>query len=163
MRIRSAPLARNTTRLLAVVFIAIAPISPQDDGLTVRVDYYLSPVCEGNNLGAVLIAKGDHVLVSSAYGESSYELHAANSPSTRFHIASVSKPFTAAAILILEQRGMLHVSDPVSRFLPDFPNGHKITLQNLLTHTSGIPNVNNWPSISRHRDFLRRPLSGRAF
>ena len=70
--------------------------------------------------GAVLIAKGDHVLVSSAYGESSYELHAANSPSTRFHIASVSKPFTAAAILLLEQRGMLHVSDPVSRFLPDF-------------------------------------------
>jgi len=95
---------------------------------------------KGNNfLGAVLIATGDHVLVSSAYGESSYELHVANSPSTSFHIASVSKPFTAAAILILEQRGMLQVSDPVSRFLLDFPNGHKITLQNLLAHTSGIP------------------------
>jgi len=160
MRIRSASLARNTTRLLAVVLIAIAPISPQDGGLRVRVDDYLAPYVKGNNfLGAVLIAKGDHVLVSSAYGESSYELHAANSPSTRFHIASVSKPFTAAAILILEQRGMLHVSDPVSRFLPDFPNGHKITLQNLLTHTSGIPNVNNLPEYQSASRFPQTPAS----
>ena len=159
MRIRSASLARNTTRLLAVVLIAIAPISPQDGGLRVRVDDYLAPYVKGNNfLGAVLIAKGDHVLVSSAYGESSYELHAANSPSTRFHIASVSKPFTAAAILILEQRGMLHVSDPVSRFLPDFPNGHKITLQNLLTHTSGIPNVNNLPEYQSASRFPQVPV-----
>ena len=160
MRVRSASLARNTTRLLAVVLIAIAPISPQDGGLRVRVDDYLAPYVKGNNfLGAVLIAKGDHVLVSSAYGESSYELHAANSPSTRFHIASVSKPFTAAAILILEQRGMLHVSDPVSRFLPDFPNGHKITLQNLLTHTSGIPNVNNLPEYQSASRFPQTPAS----
>jgi CubicO group peptidase (beta-lactamase class C family) len=160
MPIRSASLARNTTRLLAVVFIAVAPISPQDGGLKVRVGDYLAPYVKGNNfLGAVLIAKGDHVLVSSAYGESSYELHAANSPSTRFHIASVSKPFTAAAILILAQRGMLHVSDPVSRFLPDFPNGQKITLQNLLTHTSGIPNVNNLPEYQSASRFPQTPAS----
>jgi CubicO group peptidase (beta-lactamase class C family) len=158
MRIRSASVARNATRLLAVVLIA--PISAQDSGLKVRVDDYLAPYVKGNNfLGAVLIAEGDHVLVSSAYGESSYELHAANSPNTRFHIASVSKPFTAAAILILEQRGMLHVSDPVSRFLPDFPNGHKITLQNLLTHTSGIPNVNNFPEYPSVSRFPQTPAS----
>jgi len=70
MRIRSASLARNTTRLLAVVLIAIAPISPQDGRLRVRVDDYLAPYVRGNNfLGAVLIAKGDHVLLSSAYGK----------------------------------------------------------------------------------------------
>jgi CubicO group peptidase (beta-lactamase class C family) len=160
MCVRSTSLARNTTRLLAVVLVAIAPISPQDGCLRVRVDDYLAPYVKGNNfLGAVLIAKGDHILVSSAYGESSYELQAANSPSTRFHIASVSKPFTAAAILILEQRGMLHVSDPVSRFLPYFPNGHKITLQNLLTHTSGIPNVNNFPEYRSASRFPQTPAS----
>jgi CubicO group peptidase (beta-lactamase class C family) len=110
------------------------------------VDAYLAPFATGNNfLGVVLIAQSDQILVNRAYGRASYELNVPNSPETRFHIASVSKPFTAASVLLLEERGLLHVSDPVSRFLPDFPNGQKITLQHLLTHRSGITNVNNLP------------------
>jgi CubicO group peptidase (beta-lactamase class C family) len=57
---------------------------------------------------------------------------------TRFEIASVTKTFTASGILILRDRGRLTFDDPVSRYLPDFPNGDHITIKNLLSHTSGL-------------------------
>ena len=143
----TSPLASFLLRLwLAVTLLACGPVCGQEQSLQVRVDAYLAPFVKRNNfLGAVLVAKGDLILVNRAYGKASYELNVPNSPETRFHIASVSKPFTAASILLLQERGLLHVSDPVSRFLPDFPNGQKITLQHLLTHSSGITNVNNLP------------------
>ena len=156
------PLAslRRIAMLLTASAVAITSLSAQDRGLDARVDSYLAPYVKGKNfLGAVLVAQGDRVLVNRAYGAASYELQVPNSPETRFHIASVSKPFTAAAILLLEQRGMLHVSDPVSRFLPAFPNGQKITLQHLLTHTSGITNVNNLPEYATASRFAQTPAT----
>lgn len=65
---------------------------------------------------------------------------------TVFHIASLSKTFTAAAILILEQRGLLSTSDPLSRYFPSYPSGAEITIHHLLTHTSGITDVNDLPA-----------------
>jgi CubicO group peptidase (beta-lactamase class C family) len=74
-----------------------------------------------------------------------YELGVPNTQQTKFHIASVSKTFTAAAIMMLQERGLLNVNDPLKKFIPDYPNGDKITLHHLLTNTSGIPNINNFP------------------
>jgi CubicO group peptidase (beta-lactamase class C family) len=111
-----------------------------------RVDSYLQPYVEGGNFsGAVLVARDGRLLASRAYGMANHELSVPNTPRTRFHIASVSKPFTAAAILLLEARGRLSTSDPVSRWIPDLPNGDRITLNHLLTHTSGIANINDAP------------------
>ena len=111
-----------------------------------RLDAYVRSFADsGNFTGVVLVARKGQVLFRQAYGMANYELRVANSPSTRFHIASVSKPFTAIAILQLEEQGRLSVSDPVARFIPDFPNGDNIRLEHLLTHTSGIPNVNDLP------------------
>ncbi|HSC45341.1 MAG TPA: serine hydrolase domain-containing protein [Candidatus Acidoferrum sp.] len=146
--------------LLTASTLAAASLSAQERGLDARVDSYLAPYVKGKNfIGAVLIAQGDRVLVNRAYGEASYELQVPNSPETRFHIASVSKPFTAASILLLEQQGKLQLSDPVSRFLPAFPNGQRITLQHLLTHTSGITNVNNLPEYANASRFPQTPSS----
>jgi len=153
-------LLRGALAAAVLIFAGTGSLFGQDRNLERRVDDYLAPYVKGKNfLGAVLIAQGDRVLVNRAYGEASYELHVQNSPATRFHIASISKPFTAAAILLLEQRGLLRVSDPVSRYLPDFPNGQKITLQHLLTHTSGIPNVNNLPEYTTASRFPQTPAS----
>src|ERR1035437_11019363 len=58
---------------------------------------------------------------------------------TCFHIASINKPFTAAAILKLQEEGRLRIDDPLSKYIPDYPRGDLITLRHLLTHTSGIP------------------------
>src|SRR5689334_4252626 len=60
----------------------------------------------------------------------------------RYHIASVSKPFTATAILQLQEQGRLNVADPVSKYVPGFPKGERITVDHLLTHSSGIPDIN---------------------
>jgi CubicO group peptidase (beta-lactamase class C family) len=119
---------------------------PSDAEVTARVRSYLAPFKESGNLtGAVLIARHGRVLLRRSYGLSNYELRVPNSPRTRFHIASVSKAFTAIAILQLQEQGRLKLSDPVSRFMPDFPRGGEITIDNLLTHTSGIRDINDLP------------------
>jgi CubicO group peptidase (beta-lactamase class C family) len=120
--------------------------SASDFELAARIRAYLAPFAESGNLsGVVLVARHGRVLMRESYGMANYELSVPNSPRTRFHIASVSKAFTAAAILQLQEEGRLSVSDRVSRFIPDFPRGKDITLDNLLTHTSGIPDINDLP------------------
>ena len=128
-----------------------------DSEITNRLKAYLAPFVEsGNFTGAVLVARRGQVLLRQAYGMANYELQVPNSPEMRFHIASVSKPFTAAAILQLHEQGLLELSEPVSRFVSDFPRGDRITLDNLLTHTSGIRDINDLPD---YDEFARSPHS----
>lgn len=87
---------------------------------------------------SVLIAQDDQVLFRAARGSASLELGVPLSPDQVFRIGSLTKTFTAAAILKLSTLGKLALEDPLSRFLPDFPNGVHITLAQLLDHTAGI-------------------------
>lgn len=128
--------------------------SNREDDLPARIEAYLKPYAEGNNFtGVICVTRGDRMLFGRGYGEANYEFDIPNAADTRFHIASISKVFTAAAILLLEERGKLSTSDPVSKFLPDYPGGAKIRLEHLLRHTSGIPNVNNFPEYNRESRF----------
>ncbi len=145
-----------------ILFFGVAgstlPLSAQQAALTealeARIDAYVAPYLRSNNFsGAILIARGGRVLLRKGYGMANQELGVANSPETKFHVASISKSFTAAAILLLEQRGMLSVSDPLRKFIPDYPDGDKITIHHLLAHTSGIPNVNNFPDYGEKSRF----------
>ena len=114
-----------------------------DAKLAAKIDAYIRPFVGGNNFpGAILVARGDDILFSKAYGMANYELNVPNTPRQRFHIASLTKMFTAAAVLLLEEQGKLSTSDTVAKFLPDYPNGGKILLEYLLTHTAGVPNAN---------------------
>ncbi len=94
--------------------------------------------------GVVLMAVDGNVVFERAYGKAQYEFDVDNSVDTRFQIASVSKVFTAAAILLLAERGQVDLDAPLHQVLPDYPNGDRLTLDNLLTHTSGIPNINSF-------------------
>ena len=124
------------------------------DELITRIEAYLQPFVETSNFsGVVCVTRGDQFLFHRGYGKANYEFGIPNIAETRFHIASVSKSFTAAAILLLEERGKLTTSEPLTKFLPDYPNGDKIQLQHLLTHSSGIPNVNNFPEYDRESRF----------
>ncbi|HSA92706.1 MAG TPA: serine hydrolase domain-containing protein [Terriglobales bacterium] len=132
--------------LLAFLLFAPAASSQNDPALEAKVDAYVKPYLESHNFsGSVLIARGDKVLVSKGYGMANYELDVANTPHTKFQIASVSKPFTAAAILLLEERGKLKLKHPLAKFIRDYPQGDKITIHQLLAHSSGIVNANNLP------------------
>lgn len=93
--------------------------------------------------GSILVAKKGEIIISKGYGMADYELSVPNTPKTRFHLGSVTKQFTAMAVMQLQERGLLSVNDPLSKYIPDYPNGKKITLHHLLTHTSGIPDYIN--------------------
>ncbi len=89
--------------------------------------------------GAVLASSGKTVW-SAGFGLADLEAKVPISADTRFLIGSVSKQFTAMAVLILAEKGKLGLDDPVTRYFPSFPAyGQAITLRHLLTHTSGIP------------------------
>lgn len=97
-------------------------------------------------MGSVLVARGDQVLLSKGYGSANLEWNIPNSPNTKFRLGSVTKQFTAASILLLEERGKLKTDDLVKKLMPDAPAAwNNITIFHLLTHTSGIPNFTNFP------------------
>ena len=123
-------------------------------GFEPEIDAYIEPFVKAAGFsGTILIAKGGEILVNKGYGMANYECNVPNTPQTIFQIASVSKSFTAAAIMILEEQGLLSVADPMTKFIPDYPNSDKITVHHLLTHTSGIPNVNDYPEYSQKSRF----------
>lgn len=131
------------------------PASQSSSPLERAVDAYVEPLVETNNFyGVVLIAQGDEVLVGKGFGLASIELGAPHTPESVFHIASVSKPFTATAILLLAERGLIDLEAPLSDLLPDYPNADRLTIRDLLLHTSGIPDINVQPvyqELSLHR------------
>lgn len=97
--------------------------------------------------GTVLVAKKGKIILRKAYGFANYELDVPNAPIMKFRICSLTKTFTALAILQLQERGLLNVNDSVAKYIPDFPNGDSITIHQLLTHTSGIFNISKMPDI----------------
>lgn len=95
---------------------------------------------------AVLVAKDGQVLLRKGYGLANLELGVPIQPDMVFELGSITKQFTAAAILLLQERGKLSVNDEITRYLPDYPtHGQKITLDHLLTHVSGIPSYTGLP------------------
>jgi CubicO group peptidase (beta-lactamase class C family) len=109
-------------------------------------------------MGSVLVARNDDVLFSKGYGSANLEWNIPNTPSTKFRLGSLTKQFTAACILLLEERGKLKVEDPIKKYMPDAPAAwDKITIYNLLTHTAGIPNFTGLPEYSRMEPFNTPP------
>ena len=94
---------------------------------------------------AVLVAQDGKILFEKGCGLADRERHVPVSPQTTFLIASITKQFTAAAILKLQEEGKLSVDDKLSKYIPDFPRGNEVTLRHLLTHTSGIHSYTEKP------------------
>ena len=117
-----------------------SPPSPQE--LQTRVEEYMSARVNRNHFsGSILIAREGKVLFSKGYGMANHELDVPNTPHTKFRLGSITKQFTAMAILILQQQGKLNVHDKIKKYLPDAPKAwDEITIEHLLTHTSGIYN-----------------------
>lgn len=96
-------------------------------------DKAYSPGC------AVGIVRNDSLIFAKGYGMANLEYSVPNTPATIYHMASISKQFTAYSILLLEKQGKLKLDDDIRTYLPWFPDlGEKITILNLLNHTSGI-------------------------
>lgn len=114
-----------------------------------RADAYLTAEDAKNSFrGSVLVGIDGKIQFEKGYGVADEEWSARNTPTTKFRIASMTKQFTAACILILQERGMLNVRDPISRHLAGLPAAwESITIHHLLTHTSGIPDYTGSPKM----------------
>jgi len=94
---------------------------------------------------AVLVARGGDVLYRKGFGYADIKNKIPVTPDTKFRIGSVTKQFTAAAILKLQENGLISVNDKLSKFIPDFPRGDEVTIHQLLTHISGIHSYTDKP------------------
>lgn len=101
---------------------------------------------QGKFNGSVLVTKNGKILLDAGFGYKSLSDSSLNQSRTIFQIGSVTKQFTAAAVLRLQEQNKLNVQDKISKYFPDFPKGDSITIENLLNHTSGIFNYTNDPA-----------------
>ena len=110
------------------------------------VDALFTSLFKGDGPGAaVLVAQNGSVLLERGYGLANIGHRVAVTPETRFRIGSISKQFTAAAILKLQEEGKLSIDDKLSKFIADYPRGDEVTVHHLLTHTSGIHSYTGKP------------------
>ncbi|MBX3083235.1 MAG: serine hydrolase [Anaerolineae bacterium] len=125
--------------------------------LSNKLDVLVSAyVKQGRFSGAVLVAQGDHVLLNRGYGLANHEYNVPAAPHTRFRIGSMTKAFTALAIMQMVEQGKLALTDHLSRFFPTFPNADRITIQHLLANTSGIE---DFISLPEYASQMIRPLT----
>jgi CubicO group peptidase (beta-lactamase class C family) len=112
------------------------------DQLGTAVDQYVSRLAaEDRFSGAVLVADASGILFEDAWGVANKDFDVPNQVDTKFNLGSMNKMFTAVAIAQLVERGELAYSDPLSKFMPDFPDAvsaQAIRIEHLLTHTSGL-------------------------
>jgi CubicO group peptidase (beta-lactamase class C family) len=132
--------------LMAFIVVATGSASAQDAAtnprLVTEIDRVVSPYVEaGDFMGVVAVQYDGGDPVVRHYGLASLELGVPHEAADIFLIGSISKQFTAAAILLLEQDGRLKTTDPVSLHLPEFKPAAPITIEQLLTHTSGVADV----------------------
>ena len=110
-----------------------------------QIDAYLTQLAAKGVLGGSVLVAHDGMVFEKGYGVADKDVHILNTPQTRFRLGSVTKQFTAMAILMLQERGKLQVQDRMCLYVPDCPQDWQtITIEQLLTHTSGIPDYTNF-------------------
>ncbi|MBL8267345.1 serine hydrolase domain-containing protein [Steroidobacter sp.] len=135
----AARLACLSSALLLAVAVFAAPCLAAD-GVEAQIDALFAEYSNGSTPGAAVgVYRGGQIVFAKGYGLADLEYGVAITPQTQFHVASVSKQFTAFAIALLAREGKLDLQADVRQYLPFFPDlGHKITPQQFVYHTSGV-------------------------
>jgi CubicO group peptidase (beta-lactamase class C family) len=132
----------RTTVWLLTVWLLAAPVAAQEPTavLTAKVDAVFDRMAKPTSPGCSLaVMREGRVIYARGYGMDDLDHDVVITPSTVFHVASISKQFTAAAIALLEQDGKLSLDDDVRKYVPELPDlGPRITIRHLLHHTSGL-------------------------
>ncbi|MDO8368124.1 MAG: serine hydrolase, partial [Saprospiraceae bacterium] len=151
--------------LIAAFLLSITALSAQnlDAKMSAEIDKLLQDHYKAEGTGAtVLVSQKGKVLYHKAFGMANLELSVPMRTDHVFRIGSVTKQFTGAAILKLAEEGKLSIQDDLTRFLPDYPTqGKKITVEHLLTHTSGIKSytgMKEWDEQMHRKDFTPTEL-----
>lgn len=153
--------------LLAIFFVRRDQRTPAD-----QVDALLKPWSQGDTPGAaIIVIKEGQVLLKRGYGLANLESRQPIGPDTSFLLCSLTKQFTAMAVMILAERGKLRYEDTLSSFFPEFPPyAQKVTIRHLLQHTAGFPEYDDlflasgeidrfWPRSVKSRPSRFEPTS----
>lgn len=129
---------------------AAAAAAPSAEQLAAKMDEYMDAAVRVNHFsGSVLVARDGRPVFSKGYGMANRELGVTNTPQTLFRLGSITKPFTATAVMLLQERGKLSVGDSVCKYLSGCPAAWRpVTVRHLLTHTSGIKSYTDLPGYS---------------
>lgn len=124
---------------LTLTSVAQTPAASNQD-VTLKINEYMDALVKAGWFnGSILVARNGTVMASKGYGMANFELDVPNTPQTKFRLGSITKPFTAMAIMLLQERGKLSEQDSVCKYLPECPAAWQaITLRHLLSHTSGL-------------------------
>lgn len=127
---------------VVVAFVLPVFVGPASAQTPERFNRVVQPYADAQMfMGSVLVAQEGKIIFSKSYGMADLEWNIPNSSTTRFNIASMTKQFTAASILLLEEHAKLRTDDRLKKFFPDAPpSWDNVTIYHLLTHTSGISN-----------------------
>jgi len=129
-----------TGLLILLLLMSCSNASSRNDELRAKIDEYLSRAAKTGFSGALLVAKGGEIILSKGYGLANRGKNIPVTSQTIFTVGSITKQFTATAILKLRMMGRLDVNDPITKYFKDVPEDkQKITLHHLLTHTAGFP------------------------
>lgn len=137
---------------MALCAPALAPAQQSAPPSRDALASYIAPYVAMHDFsGTVLIVRAGADSLVWAAGSADRERGIATAPATRYGIGSLTKTFTAAAIVMLAERGKLSLLDTLGKFIPGFPHGGEITLTQLLEHSAGVPDYHNLPDYARRR------------
>lgn len=141
--------SRYVLVVLLVVLLVLGARPGLAQNLARMEEVIQSRVRDSTFTGSVLVARDTEIILNKGYGLANVEWQVPNSPTTKFRLGSLTKQFTSASILLLEERGKLSLEDHVKKYLPDAPpSWDAITIFHLLTHTSGIFNYTALPDFT---------------
>lgn len=132
---------RQIKFLILFLLLCVNPISKVfAQKLDKKIDKIIEAVFKDKNGpgGVFMVAKNGKPIYQKSFGKANIELGVNLKNDFVFQIGSMTKQFTAISVLMLEEQGKLNTNDSISKYIPDYPNGNKITIHHLLTHTSGI-------------------------
>jgi D-alanyl-D-alanine carboxypeptidase len=141
------PVSASVVHAQAVAPAAVEARTTVDPAL-LGIDSMLTALYPAAEPGAaILVARDGQVLMRKAYGSASVELGVPLRPEHVFRLGSITKQFTAVAVLMLVDEGKVSLDDEVTKYFPDYPTqGRRITVEHLLTHTSGIQSYTGMPT-----------------
>ncbi|MDQ3020739.1 MAG: serine hydrolase [Bacteroidota bacterium] len=142
----------NLKIILTLIFFLVLKSNLYSQDKAQKIDELIKKYNEYNQFnGSVLVAENGKIILEKGYGYADIEWKIPNSPETKFRLASVTKQFTAMLTMQLVEQGKIKLDGKITDYLSYYPNndGKKVTIHNLLSHTSGIPNMTEDPDVMR--------------
>ena len=147
------------TRIHSIIALVLLTFTAHAQDVESKLDQVLAAAASQQRfMGTALVAKGGKIILEKGYGMADIELDVPNTPDKKFRLGSITKQFTATAIMQLQEQEKLSVADAACKYLDDCPEAWKaVTIHHLMSHTSGIPSYTSMPEFPKPQ-FMRVPL-----